>query len=89
MTNSLPTSISSTTKAVKRRRISPRRNKMLVKFIICLLTSKEKKTKNLEMQGDARTMKPGCSEKCRLKCTIKFSKEEGKSLFKAYWLLGS
>lgn len=35
-----------------------------------------------------REMKESCSEKCRLYCGMKISKEERELLFKEYWALG-
>lgn len=37
---------------------------------------------------EARKMKPGCAENCRLKCTMKFLEKERKQLFTGYWSLG-
>ncbi|XP_050706873.1 uncharacterized protein LOC126992253 [Eriocheir sinensis] len=37
----------------------------------------------------ARTMKPPCTEKCRLKCFSTFSNEERERIFNDYWQLGS
>lgn len=41
------------------------------------------------IKKDARKMLPPCGDKCRQKCSMKFSHTEREDIFKAYWNLGN
>ncbi|XP_063591931.1 uncharacterized protein LOC134769019 [Penaeus indicus] len=39
-------------------------------------------------EREERKVKPPCKEKCRLKCSMKFTEEQRMSIFASYWELG-
>ena len=51
-------------------------------------SGKPYKTYNKKLEVPARAIKGSCDEKCRHKCSQKFTEKERQSIFNLYWLLG-
>lgn len=48
-------------------------------------SGKSYKTLGKGLEIPERTLKPPCNERCKQKCSLKFSKEERLAIFKNYW----